>query len=80
MLSAVARPDVTFHLCRGSSAAKTERRLPDSTLLLPILGTLISLALFFTLNAFNFVAAAIALAVGAVIYLVSPPVAGATTT
>ena len=41
-------------------------------MIIPILGTVISLALFFTLNAFNFIAAAIALAVGAVIYVVSP--------
>ena len=38
---------------------------------MPILGTLISLALFLSLNLWNFLAAAIALAVGALIYFVS---------
>ena len=38
--------------------------------LLVLLGTLISLSLFFTLNWFNFAAATIALTVGAFIYLV----------
>jgi amino acid transporter len=73
MLSAVARLTTYLFTC---AAVPRLRKLNEGfrtpTLLLPILGTLISLALFFTLNAFNFVAAAIALAVGAVIYVVSP--------
>jgi hypothetical protein len=43
--------------------------LTPGGLIVPILGTLISLTLFFTLNKFNFLAAAIAMAVGAVIAL-----------
>jgi amino acid transporter len=74
MLSAVARLTTYLFTC---AAVPRLRKLNEGfrtpTLVLPILGTLISLALFFTLNAFNFVAAAIALAVGAVIYVVSPP-------
>jgi amino acid transporter len=74
MLSAVARLTTYLFTC---AAVPRLRKLNEGfrtpTLLLPILGTLISLALFFTLNAFNFVAAAIALAVGAVIYMLSPP-------
>ena len=73
MLSAVARLTTYLFTC---AAVPRLRKLNEGfrtpTLVLPILGTLISLALFFTLNAFNFVAAAIALAVGAVIYVVSP--------
>jgi amino acid transporter len=74
MLSAVARLTTYLFTC---AAVPRLRKLNEGfrtpTLVLPILGTLISLALFFTLNAFNFIAAAIALAVGAVIYVVSPP-------
>jgi APA family basic amino acid/polyamine antiporter len=73
MLSAVARLTTYLFTC---AAVPRLRKLNEGfrtpTLILPILGTLISLLLFFTLNAFNFIAAAIALAVGALIYLVSP--------
>jgi len=40
-------------------------------LVFPILGTLISLGLFFTLDRFNFAAAAIALTTGSLVYFVS---------
>ena len=74
MLSAVARLTTYLFTC---AAVPRLRKLNEGfrtpSLALPILGTLISLALFFTLNAFNFLAAAIALIVGALIYLVSPP-------
>ncbi|MEA2238021.1 MAG: hypothetical protein QOC81_2745 [Thermoanaerobaculia bacterium] len=74
MLSAVARLTTYLFTC---AAVPRLRKLNEGfrtpTLALPILGTLISLALFFTLNAFNFIAAAIALAVGALIYFVAPP-------
>jgi APA family basic amino acid/polyamine antiporter len=74
MLSAVARLTTYLFTCAAvPRLRKLNEGFQTPTLLLPILGTLISLALFFTLNAFNFVAAAIALAVGAVIYVVSPP-------
>ena len=39
----------------------------------PRVGTLISLTLFLTLNFFNFLAAAIAITVGAVVYVASRP-------
>jgi amino acid transporter len=73
MLSAVARLTTYLFTCAAvPRLRKLNEGFQTPTLLLPILGTLISLALFFTLNAFNFIAAAIALAVGAVIYVVSP--------
>jgi APA family basic amino acid/polyamine antiporter len=73
MLSAVARLTTYLFTCAAvPRLRKLNEGFQTPTLLLPILGTAISLALFFTLNAFNFVAAAIALAVGAVIYLLSP--------
>jgi len=78
MLSAVARLTTYLFTCAAvPRLRKLNEGFQTPTLLLPILGTLISLALFFTLNAFNFVAAAIALAVGAGIYAVSPPAAEA---
>jgi APA family basic amino acid/polyamine antiporter len=73
MLSAVARLTTYLFTCAAvPRLRKLNEGFQTPTLVLPILGTLISLALFFTLNAFNFVAAAIALAVGAVIYVISP--------
>jgi sugar phosphate permease len=42
-------------------------------LVIPILGTLISVVLYFTLSKFNFLAAGIALVIGALIYLYSRP-------
>ncbi len=73
MLSAVARLTTYLFTC---AAVPRLRKLNEGfrtpTLALPILGTVISLLLFFTLNAFNFIAAAIALGIGALIYLMSP--------
>lgn len=70
MLSAVARLTTYLFTC---AAIPRLRKLNDGfrtpTLILPILGTIISLALFFTLNRFNFVAAAIALIAGCLMYL-----------
>ena len=70
MLSAVARLTTYLFTC---AAVPRLRKLNEGFrtpgLIIPILGTLISLALFFTLNKFNFLAAAIAMAVGAVIAL-----------
>jgi len=72
MLSAVARLTTYLFTC---AAVPFLRKLNEGFrtpgLIIPILGTAISLALFLTLNAYNFIAAAIALAVGAVIYAVS---------
>jgi basic amino acid/polyamine antiporter, APA family len=74
MLSAVARLTTYLFTCAAvPRLRKLNEGFQTPTLLLPILGTLISLALFFTLNAFNFIAAAMALAVGAVIYWFSRP-------
>jgi hypothetical protein len=70
MMSAVARLTTYLFTCAALPrlGAQTPWRIT-----LSILGTLISLALFFTLSKFNFLAAAIALAVGAAIWLVSRP-------
>jgi APA family basic amino acid/polyamine antiporter len=74
MLSAVARLTTYLFTC---AAVPRLRKLNEGFrtpgLILPILGTLISLALFFTLNRFNVIAAAIALGIGAVIYAASRP-------
>ncbi len=79
MLSAVARLTTYLFTCAAvPRLRKLNEGFQTPTLVLPILGTLISLALFFTLNAFNFIAAAIALAVGAVIFVVSPPTTDST--
>jgi amino acid transporter len=72
MLSAVARLTTYLFTC---AAVPRLRKLHEGGfrtpgLIVPILGTLISLALFFSLNRFNFAAAAIALSVGAFIYLI----------
>lgn len=78
MLSAVARLTTYLFTC---AAVPRLRKLNEGFrtpgLIIPILGTLVSLGLFFSLNLFNFVAAAIALCVGAVIYAASRPPAGA---
>jgi amino acid transporter len=68
MLSAVARLTTYLFTCAGLPrlAPVTPARLT-----IAILGTLISLALFLTLNRFNFLAAAIALVVGAVAWFAS---------
>lgn len=66
MMSAVAR--LTTYLFTCAALPRLGERTPWR-LILAVLGTLISLALFFTLSKFNFLAAAIALAVGALMYL-----------
>ena len=73
MLSAVARLTTYLFTC---AAVPRLRKLNEGFrtpgLWLPILGTAISLALFLTLNRWNVLAATIALAVGALIYVMSP--------
>ena len=72
MLSAVARLTTYLFTC---AAVPFLRKLSEGFrtpgLIIPILGTVISLVLFFTMNRFNFLAAAIAIIVGALIYAVS---------
>jgi len=74
MLSAVARLTTYLFTC---AAVPRLRKLNEGfrtpTLILPILGVVISLGLFLTMNRFNFLAAGIAIIVGALIYLVSSP-------
>jgi amino acid transporter len=69
MLSAVARLSTYLFTC---AAVPRLRKLNEGFrtpgLVVPILGTLISLALFLTLNRFNIIAASIALTVGAAIW------------
>jgi APA family basic amino acid/polyamine antiporter len=71
MLSAVARLTTYLFTCAAVPRLRklNEGFLTPGGLIVPILGTLISLTLFFTLNKFNFLAAAIAMLVGAVIAL-----------
>ncbi|HEX9983838.1 MAG TPA: APC family permease [Thermoanaerobaculia bacterium] len=72
MLSAVARLTTYLFTCAAVPLLRKRSeggfRVP---LFVPILGTIISLLLFLTLNRFNFLAAAIALVVGALVYTVS---------
>jgi len=72
MLSAVARLTTYLFTC---AAVPFLRKLNEGFrtpgLVIPILGTVISLVLFFTMNRFNFLAAGIAIIVGALIYVVS---------
>jgi amino acid transporter len=75
LLSAVAR--LTTYLFT-SLAVPRLRKLNEGfrtpTLAIPILGTIVSLASFLCLNKFQFLAATIALVVGALLYTVSRPV------
>lgn len=75
MLSAVARLSTYLFTCAGIPFIR--KKLAGDTsgyvIILAILGTLISLTLFLTLNKFNFLAAAIAITVGALVYLASRP-------
>jgi APA family basic amino acid/polyamine antiporter len=72
MLSAVARLTTYLFTCAGVPfLGKRSEPMRVSTWILAILGTLISLTLVVFLNRFNFLAAAIALCVGAVIYALS---------
>lgn len=80
MLSAVARLTTYLFTC---AAVPRLRKLNEGFrtpgLWLPILGTAISLVLFLTLNRWNVLTATIALSVGALIYVVSPPAADQST-
>ncbi|HEX3578058.1 MAG TPA: APC family permease [Thermoanaerobaculia bacterium] len=67
MLSAVARLTTYLFTC----AAIPFLRFRPWTLILAILGVVISLGLFVTMNRFNFLAAGIAIIVGALIYAIS---------
>src|SRR5438270_507945 len=67
MLSAVARLTTYLFTC----AALPFLRFRVSTLVLVMVGAAISLALFLTMNRFNFMAAGIAIVVGALIYLMA---------
>jgi amino acid transporter len=75
MLSAVARLSTYLFTCAGIPFIR--KKLAGDTsvyvIILAILGTLISLTLFLTLNRFNFLAAAIAVTVGALVYVASSP-------
>jgi amino acid transporter len=77
LLSAVAR--LTTYLVT-SAAVPSLRKLNEGfrtpTLIVPILGVIVSLAFFFNLNSDNFRAAVIALAVGTVVYFASKPKQG----
>ena len=74
MMSAIARLTTYLFTC---AAVPRLRKLNEGFrtpgLIMPILGTVISLALFLSLNRWNFLAAAIALGVGAGIYAVAGP-------
>jgi basic amino acid/polyamine antiporter, APA family len=78
MLSAVARLTTYLFTC---AAVPRLRKLNEGFrtpgLIIPILGVIISLAVFLTLSRYNFLAAVIALVVGAVVYALSRPRAGA---
>lgn len=74
LLSAVAR--LTTYLVTSAAVPRLRKlnegfRTPG--LIVPILGVVISLSFFFKMNAYNFVAALIALVVGIVVYFVSSP-------
>ena len=75
MLSAVARLSTYLFTCAGIPFIRKKLAGDTSTyvLILGILGTLISLTLFLTLNKFNFIAAAIAVTLGALVYVASRP-------
>lgn len=72
MMSAVARLTTYLFTC---AAVPRLRRLNEGFrtpgLIVPILGVIISLAVFLTLSRYNFLAAVIALAVGGIVYLIS---------
>lgn len=78
LLSAVARLTTYLATC---AAVPRLRKLNEGFrtpgLIIPILGTAISLGLFLTLDRFNFIAASLALVLGAVIWAMSRPVTGA---
>lgn len=77
MMSAIAR--LTTYLVTCAAVPLLRKRNTEATFrlpggpIIPILGVLISLAVYFTLSAVNFIAAGIAIAVGALIYMGSKP-------
>jgi basic amino acid/polyamine antiporter, APA family len=72
MLSAVARLTTYVVTCAAvPRLRKINEGFRTPGLVLPILGVLISLAFFFNMNRFNFLAATLALVVGALVYLAS---------
>jgi APA family basic amino acid/polyamine antiporter len=74
MLSAVARLTTYLFTCMAvPRLRKLNEGFRTPGLILPILGTIISFAVFFTLNRFNLLAAVIALVVGSLVYLISRP-------
>ncbi|MEO8218821.1 MAG: APC family permease [Acidobacteriota bacterium] len=78
LLSAVAR--LTTYLFTCAAVPRLRRLSPGfrapGGLLIPILGTLISIGLFFTLKFGNIIAALVALAVGAILYFISVNIGG----
>ena len=73
MLSAVARLTTYLFTCAGLPLLRKLGGTFRTPLVVPILGTIISLALFFTLSAANLIAAIIALVVGGIVYAVAGP-------
>ncbi len=74
MMSAIARLTTYLFTCAAiPRLRKLNEGFRTPGLIVPILGTLISLAVFFTLNRFNFLAAVVALTVGGLIYLLTRP-------
>jgi amino acid transporter len=73
MLSAVARLTTYLFTCAGLPFLRKLGGAFRNPLIVPILGTIISLLLFLSLNKENFLAAAIALAAGALLRLFAGP-------
>jgi amino acid transporter len=69
MLSAVARLTTYLFTCAAVPFLREHDGFRIPRLIIPLLGVAISLALFLTMNRFNFLAAGIAIIVGALIYL-----------
>jgi APA family basic amino acid/polyamine antiporter len=73
MLSAVARLTTYLFTCAGLPRLRKMGGAFRNPIAIPILGTIISLALFLSLNRWNFLAAAIALGAGALLRLFAGP-------
>lgn len=72
ILSAVARLTTYLFTCAAlPRLRKLNEGFTTPTLILPILGVLISLALFFTLSRVNLLAALVSIGVGAIVYLIA---------
>jgi amino acid transporter len=79
LLSAVARLATYLFTCISVPIVrKRTGNLQPQHLIVPILGVLFSLTLVYVLNQARLIAGAIALATGAIIYLVSRPTPGGT--